>query len=60
MDKVLVTGGSGYLAAFCIAQLLDRGVAVKTTIRNMAREGEVRAGLATLSNRADAVSFKYS
>jgi nucleoside-diphosphate-sugar epimerase len=57
MDRVLVTGGSGYLAAFCIAQLLERDVAVNTTISSMAREDEVRAGLALLSNRADEVTF---
>jgi dihydroflavonol-4-reductase len=57
MEKVLVTGGSGYLAAFCIAQLLERDVAVRTTIRTLAREAEVRAALSRLSNKAGTVSF---
>ena len=49
--KVLVTGGSGYLAGWCILELLDRGYRVRTTVRNPAREPEVRAAL---GSRADA------
>jgi dihydroflavonol-4-reductase len=43
---VLVTGGSGYLGGWCLAELLLRGYQVRTTVRNLAREGEVRAALA--------------
>jgi dihydroflavonol-4-reductase len=39
---VLMTGGSGYLGGWCIATLLDRGYAVRTTIRDLAREEHVR------------------
>ncbi len=39
---MLVTGGSGYLAGFVIIQLLAAGRAVRTTIRDLAREDEVR------------------
>jgi len=45
---VLVTGGSGYIASFCIAQLLREGWAVRTTIRSLAREAETRATIAKL------------
>lgn len=45
-ERVLVTGGSGYIAQYCITQLLERGYSVRTTIRNVAREPEVRAALA--------------
>ena len=41
-DKVLVSGGSGYIAGFLIRQLVAEGWMVNTTIRNLAREGEVR------------------
>ncbi|GFM17712.1 MULTISPECIES: NAD-dependent epimerase/dehydratase family protein [Mycobacteriaceae] len=44
--EVLVTGGSGYLAAHAIAQLLARGHAVRTTVRSLEREVEVRAMVA--------------
>jgi dihydroflavonol-4-reductase len=57
MDRVLVTGGSGYLAAFCIAQLLERDIQVRTTIRSLAREAQVRAALSRLSNKAGTISF---
>ncbi|MGJ3647554.1 SDR family oxidoreductase [Sphingomonas sp. GlSt437] len=43
--KVLVTGGSGYIASFIIRQLVAEGWQVNTTIRNLAREAEVRAAL---------------
>jgi dihydroflavonol-4-reductase len=38
---VLVTGGSGYLAGWCILGLLQRGYRVRTTVRNPARERDV-------------------
>ena len=43
---VLVTGGTGFLGGWCIALLLGRGYRVRTTIRNLAREGDVRAAVA--------------
>jgi dihydroflavonol-4-reductase len=42
---VLVTGGSGYLAGWCIVGLLERGYRVRTTVRDAAREPEVRAAI---------------
>jgi len=44
-ERVLVTGGSGYIASFCIAQLLQEGSQVSTTVRSLAREAEVRAAV---------------
>lgn len=41
-EIVLVTGGSGYLGGWCVATLLERGYGVRTTIRDLAREGHVR------------------
>jgi dihydroflavonol-4-reductase len=44
-DLVLVTGGSGFIASYCILQLLSAGYRVRTTVRSLAREAEVRAML---------------
>ncbi|HTV57652.1 MAG TPA: aldehyde reductase [Verrucomicrobiae bacterium] len=45
MSKVLVTGGSGFIGAHCILQLLSAGHQVRTTVRNSKREADVRAML---------------
>ena len=42
---VLVTGGSGFIATHCILQLLNAGYRVRTTLRSLTREPEVRAML---------------
>jgi len=39
---VLVSGGSGYIAGETIRQLLAKGWTVHTTVRNLAREAELR------------------
>lgn len=46
MARVLVTGGSGYIAGFTIRQLVEAGWDVNTTIRSLTRESEVRDWLA--------------
>ena len=43
METVLVSGGSGFLGGRCVVELLRRGYAVRTTVRDLAKEGEVRA-----------------
>lgn len=43
MSVVLVTGGSGFIGSHCILQLLGAGHAVRTTVRHLKREAEVRA-----------------
>jgi nucleoside-diphosphate-sugar epimerase len=45
MSTVLVTGGSGFIASHAILQLLGAGYQVRTTVRSLSREGEVRAML---------------
>ncbi|MFL5846086.1 MAG: SDR family oxidoreductase [Solirubrobacteraceae bacterium] len=39
---VLVTGGSGFIGAHCIRRLHQDGYRVRTTVRSLAREAEVR------------------
>ena len=45
MSVVLVTGGSGFIASYCILQLLAAGHQVRTTVRSLKRESDVRAML---------------
>jgi dihydroflavonol-4-reductase len=42
---VLVTGGSGFLGGWCLVELLRRGHRVRTTVRDLSREPEVRAAV---------------
>lgn len=43
MSAVLVTGGSGFVGSHCILQLLAAGHTVRTTVRHLKREGDVRS-----------------
>ena len=46
MDElVLVTGGTGFIAQHCIIALINAGYRVRTTVRSLSREAEVRANL---------------
>jgi nucleoside-diphosphate-sugar epimerase len=47
MSTVLVTGGSGFIGSHCILQLLSAGHEVRTTVRDLRRESDVRAMLKT-------------
>jgi nucleoside-diphosphate-sugar epimerase len=47
MSAVLVTGGSGFVASYCILQLLAEGHTVRTTVRNLKRASDVRSMLKT-------------
>jgi len=47
MEKVLVTGASGFIAEHCIIELLKNGYSVKGSLRSMNREQEVRDAVKT-------------
>src|SRR5215469_1193524 len=47
MSTVLVTGGSGFIGAHCILALLEAGHEVRTTMRSLKREADVKAMLKT-------------
>lgn len=45
MSTILVTGGSGFVGSHSILELLAAGHQVRTTVRNLKRESDVRAML---------------
>jgi dihydroflavonol-4-reductase len=55
---VLVTGGSGFLGGWCLVELLRRGYRVRTTVRDLSREPEVRTALgAEIGDPGDRLEF---
>ena len=44
MEKVLVTGISGFLGHHCAAELLKNGYYVKGSVRDMNKKSEVLSG----------------
>src|ERR1700730_10983788 len=53
---VLVTGGSGFLGGWCLVELLQRGYRARTTVRDLGREGEVRANVGSQLEVGDRLS----
>ncbi|HET8639309.1 MAG TPA: NAD-dependent epimerase/dehydratase family protein [Solirubrobacterales bacterium] len=52
-ETVLVSGGSGFLGGWCLVELLRRGYRVRTTVRDAAKEPELRARLASVVEHSD-------
>jgi dihydroflavonol-4-reductase len=55
-ETVLVTGGTGFVASWCIAELLERGYDVRTTVRSLGKEPQVRAAAAVSGDPGDRLS----
>ncbi|MBB4796198.1 nucleoside-diphosphate-sugar epimerase [Streptomyces nodosus] len=56
-ETVLVTGGTGYVGGWCVAELLRRGYRVRTTVRSHGREQAVRDAVATQVDAQDRLEF---
>jgi dihydroflavonol-4-reductase len=56
-ETVLVTGGSGFLGGWCLVELLQRGYEVRTTVRDLGREGEVRDAVSSAGQSGEKLSF---
>lgn len=56
-ELVLVTGGSGYVAGWCIVELLARGYDVRTTVRGKDKEAAVISAVSTAVDPAGRLSF---
>lgn len=56
-ETVLVTGGSGFIGSWAIVELLKRGYVVRTTVRSLNKEQQVRAKIATEVESGDRLTF---
>jgi dihydroflavonol-4-reductase len=57
MEKVFVSGGSGYIALHCISQLIQKGFSVKTSLRKMERKVEVINSISKIVDCQDKIEF---
>ena len=60
MDKVLVTGATGFIALHCIKQLLDQGYQVKGTVRSLTKKNEVIDSMKINSLHPENLSIVYA
>ena len=57
MEKVFVSGGSGYIALHCIAKLISKGFYVKTSLRSMNRQSEVISSISKVIDCTNKLEF---
>ena len=57
MEKVFVSGGSGYIALHCISKLINKGFVVKTSLRSMDRQDEVIQAISKVVDCTDKIEF---
>ena len=60
MERVLVSGGSGFLGGWCLVELLRRGYEVRTTVRDPGREAEVRARIGREVDAGERLGFRVA
>lgn len=56
-DDVLVTGGNGFVAGWCIAGLLKNGHTVRATVRDLRKADSVRDAVSRLVDPRDRLRF---
>lgn len=60
VSTVLITGGSGFLGAHCVIAAVEKGYAVRTTVRSLKRSSDVRQLLlngGVTEEQADSVEY---
>ncbi len=57
MEKVFVSGGSGYIALHCIAALIKKGFSVKTSVRSLERKKEIIDSLHSVVDCSNKLEF---
>ncbi|WP_437075670.1 NAD-dependent epimerase/dehydratase family protein [Streptomyces sp. enrichment culture] len=59
-ETVLVTGGTGYLAGWVIAGLLQRGYRVRTTVRSLGKAEQVRGAVGERAGAEAAGAIEFA
>jgi dihydroflavonol-4-reductase len=54
---VLVTGGTGFIGGWCIADLVAKGYTVRATVRDLTRSGQVTEAISRTVDRKPAIEF---
>ena len=57
MKNILVTGGTSYIGKHCIAQLIEKGYNVRTTVRDINRSDEIKSDLEKYLNKDIELQF---
>ncbi|WP_369227714.1 NAD-dependent epimerase/dehydratase family protein [Streptomyces sp. R39] len=59
-EPVLVTGGTGYLAGWVIAGLLQHGYRLRTTVRSLAKAEQVREAVSGRAGQKAARGIEFA